>query len=93
MEVRSASLAAFRHLLAHVDPNWTSRPSEEQEHWVHWFDRTARAISRQYARSFRDPSHDDADVLQNLSKSELVGIFDYGYFLGHVDEIYDRVGL
>jgi DNA-directed RNA polymerase specialized sigma24 family protein len=66
VEVRSASLAAFRHVLARVDPNWTSRPTEEQDHWAHWYDRTARAISRQYARSFRDPSHDASDVLQEI---------------------------
>jgi len=35
----------------------------------------------------------DLDVGQHLSKSELEGIFDYGYFLGHVDEIFERVGL
>lgn len=66
MEVRSTTLSSFRHLLAHVDPDWSSRPSEEQEEWVHWYDRTARAISRQYARSFRDPSHDASDVLQEI---------------------------
>ena len=66
VEVRNVTLSSFRHLLARVDPQWSSRPSEEQEEWVHWYDRTARAISRQYARSFRDPSHDAQDVLQEI---------------------------
>jgi hypothetical protein len=66
LEVRNTTLSSFRHLLARVDPHWAARPSEEQEEWVHWYDRTARAISRQYARSFRDPCHDAADVLQEI---------------------------
>ena len=43
--------------------------------------------------SFLGLLQSDPDVGQHLSKSELEGIFDYGYFLGHVDEIFERVGL
>ena len=43
--------------------------------------------------SFLGLLQSDSDVGQHLSKSELEGIFDYGYFLGHVDEIFERVGL
>ena len=43
--------------------------------------------------SFLGMLQSDPDVGQHLSKSELEGIFDYGYFLGHVDEIFERVGL
>jgi len=43
--------------------------------------------------SFLSLLQGDADVIENISKSELEGIFDYDYFLGHIDEIYDRVGL
>ncbi len=35
----------------------------------------------------------DSEVAKHLSDSELEGIFDYGYFLCHVDEIFERVGL
>ncbi len=35
----------------------------------------------------------DSEVSKHLSKSELEGLFDYNYFLGHVDEILQRVGL
>ena len=43
--------------------------------------------------SFLGLLQSDPDVGQHLSKSELEGIFDYDYFLGHVDEIFQRVGL
>jgi len=43
--------------------------------------------------SFLGLLQSDTDVGKHLSKSELEGIFDYGYFLGHVDEIFERVGL
>ncbi len=42
---------------------------------------------------FRRLLEEDAEVGQLLSKAELDGIFDHGYFLGHVDEIFRRVGL
>jgi len=35
----------------------------------------------------------DADVSKHLSNAELEALFDYNYFLGHVDEIFQRVGL
>ena len=43
--------------------------------------------------SFLGLLQSDPDVGRHLSKSELEGIFDYDYFLRHVDEIFDRVGL
>jgi len=33
------------------------------------------------------------DVSRHLSKSELDGLFDYGYFLRHVDAVFERLGL
>ena len=66
MEARTRSTSSFRHLLARVDPHWAARPPEEQNEWVDWYERTARAISRQFAMSFRDPCHDAADVLQEI---------------------------
>ena len=44
-------------------------------------------------RSFLDLLKGDAEVAKHLSGPELESIFDYGYFLGHVDEIFERVGL
>jgi adenylosuccinate lyase len=35
----------------------------------------------------------DPDVGKHLSKSELEGIFDYGYFVRHVGAIFERLGL
>ncbi|MFQ5988023.1 MAG: adenylosuccinate lyase [Dehalococcoidia bacterium] len=43
--------------------------------------------------SFLDLLQADPDVSKRLSKSELEGLFDYGYFLRHVDAVFDRLGL
>ncbi len=43
--------------------------------------------------SFLGLLQSDPDVGRHISKTELEGIFDYGYFLGHVDGIFQRVGL
>ncbi len=43
--------------------------------------------------SFLGLLQNDPEVCEHLSKSELEGIFDYGYFLGHVDDIFQRAGL
>ena len=43
--------------------------------------------------SFLGLLQEDPEVVKHLSGSELEGIFDYGYFLGHVDDIFQRVGL
>jgi adenylosuccinate lyase len=48
-----------------------------------WQDRT----------SFFDLLSGDLDISKHLSKSELEGIFDYGYFLRHVGAIFERLGL
>jgi len=43
--------------------------------------------------SFFDMLNSDPDVDKHLSKAELEGIFDYGHFLRHVDDIFNRLGL
>ena len=43
--------------------------------------------------SFLSLLRDDPDVTGNLPESELESIFDYGYFLRHVDESFERAGL
>jgi adenylosuccinate lyase len=35
----------------------------------------------------------DPEVTKHLSKSELKGLFDYQFFLRHVDEVFERLGL
>jgi adenylosuccinate lyase len=35
----------------------------------------------------------DPEVGKHLSKSELKGLFDYQFFLRHVDEVFERLGL
>jgi adenylosuccinate lyase len=43
--------------------------------------------------SFLDLLAGDAEVGKHLSKAELEGIFDYNYFIRHVDAIFARLGL
>lgn len=43
--------------------------------------------------SFFDLLNGDPDVSKHLSKAELEGIFDYGYFVRHVDAVFARLGL
>ncbi len=43
--------------------------------------------------SFLGLLQNDPDVAKTLSNSEIESIFDYGYFLRHVDETFQRVGL
>jgi len=66
LETPTSSSLSFRHLLADVDPQWSVRTPDEQNERVDWFARTARAIARQFANSFRDPCHDASDLLQEI---------------------------
>jgi adenylosuccinate lyase len=43
--------------------------------------------------SFFELLSGDTEVNHHLSKAELEGIFDYGYFLRHVDAVFQRLGL
>jgi adenylosuccinate lyase len=43
--------------------------------------------------SFLDLLKSDSDVTSNLAKSELDSLFDYNYFLKHVDDVFHRLGL
>ena len=42
---------------------------------------------------FREMVRSDPDISPHLSSTELEGLFDYHYYVRHVDEIFDRVGL
>ena len=44
-------------------------------------------------KDFRELVRSDSEVSALLSPSELDALFDYGYFVRHVDEIFGRVGL
>ena len=43
--------------------------------------------------NFFDLISKDSEVTKHLSKKELEGIFDYKYFIRHVDEIFARLKL
>ena len=42
---------------------------------------------------FRDILRNDADVTTVLAGDALESLFDYSYYLSHVDHIYNKVGL
>ena len=42
---------------------------------------------------FLDLLCEDKGVMRHLSRDELAPLFDYGFFLRHVDESFQRVGL
>ena len=49
--------------------------------------------SRNGGKDFRDLVRSDPDVAARLDSSELEGLFDYKYYVRHVDETFARVGV
>jgi adenylosuccinate lyase len=45
------------------------------------------------SRSFLSLLKADSEVMSSIKAEELVAIFDYQYYLGHVNEIFNRLGL
>jgi adenylosuccinate lyase len=58
-----------------------------------------RLVQRNAMRAWRERIHfldllqSDDEIAAKLSENELAGLFDYQYFLRHVDAIFDRAGL
>ncbi len=44
-------------------------------------------------KDFRELLVEDRDVTERLSKEELESLFEYGFYLRHVDEVFRRLGL
>ena len=44
-------------------------------------------------KDFRELLVGDNDVTKRLSKEELESLFEYGFYLRHVDEVFSRLGL
>ena len=44
-------------------------------------------------RDFRELAASEREIADRLSNAELDALFDYGYYVRHVDEIFQRVGL
>ena len=42
---------------------------------------------------FRELLKSDESVTSHISADELVGLFDYGYYLKHVKDTFRRIGL
>lgn len=47
----------------------------------------------QTGESFQELLLEDADLMAELGREKLQGLFNYGFFIRHVDEIYRRFGL
>ena len=50
-------------------------------------------VSWDEGKDFRDLLRSDPEVTRQLSPTELEDLFDYKYYVRHVDETFDRVGL
>ena len=86
LEVTKGLVFSQRVMLALIDKGLSRQESYEmvqRNAMKAWQDRT----------SFFDLLSGDPDISKHLSKSELEGIFDYGYFLRHVGAIFERLGL
>ena len=86
LEVTKGLVFSQRVMLALIDKGLSRQESYEmvqRSAMKAWQDRT----------SFFDLLSGDPDISKHLSKSELEGIFDYGYFLRHVGAIFERLGL
>lgn len=86
LEVTKGLVFSQRVMLALIDKGLSRQESYEmvqRNAMKAWQDRT----------SFFDLLSGDPDISKHLSKAELEGIFDYGYFLRHVDTVFERLGL
>ncbi|OGO18413.1 MAG: adenylosuccinate lyase [Chloroflexi bacterium RBG_16_48_7] len=86
LEVTQGLIFSQRVLLALIDKGISRKQAYEyvqRNGMKAWKDRT----------SFLKLLKADKDVTGLLSAAELTGLFDYNYFLKHVDEIFDRLGL
>ncbi len=86
LEVTKGLVFSQRVMLALIDKGLSRQEAYEmvqRSAMKAWQDRT----------SFFDLLSGDPDISKHLSKSELEGIFDYGYFLRHVDTVFERLGL
>jgi adenylosuccinate lyase len=86
LEVTKGLVFSQRVMLALIDKGLSRQEAYEmvqRNAMKAWQDRT----------SFFDLLKADPDVGKHLSKAELEGIFDYGYFLRHVGAIFERLGL
>ena len=86
LEVTKGLVFSQRVMLALIDKGLSRQEAYEmvqRNAMQAWHERT----------SFIQLLGGDPDVVKHLSKSELQGIFDYSYFVRHVDAVFARLGL
>jgi len=86
LEVTKGLVFSQRVLIALIEKELTRQEAYEM------VQRNAMRAWRERV-SFLDLLVADPDVGKHLSKAELEGIFDYGYFVRHVDAVFARLGL
>ena len=86
MESTRGVLFSQRVLLALVEKGMSREEAYEAVH-------RCSMASWSEGKDFRDLVRSDPDVASRLSPTELEALFDYQYYVRHVDEIFSRVGL
>ena len=86
MELTSGLLFSHRVMLALVEKG-SSREAA--------YETVQRNSARTWdeGKDFRDLLRADPDVTSHLSVSEMDALFDYGYYVRYVDDVFHRVGL
>ena len=86
MELTKGLLSSQRVLLALVEKGLSRERAYEivQRNSVKTWDE---------GKDFRKLVKSDPDIASQLSPAEIDDLFDYGYYIRHVDEIFQRVGL
>jgi len=86
LEVTKGLVFSQRVMLALIDKGLSRQEAYEmvqRNAMKAWGERT----------SFFELLSGDPEVNRHLSQAELEGLFDYGYFMRHVDAVFKRVGL
>ena len=86
MELTSGLLFSHRVMLALVEKGCTREAAYETV-------QRNSARTWEEGKDFRDLLRADPDVTSHLSISEMDALFDYGYYVRYVDDVFHRVGL
>ena len=86
LELTKGLIFSQRVMLALIDKGFSRETAYEM------VQRNAMKAWKERA-SFFELLSGDTEVNRHISKAELEGIFDYGYFLRHVDAVFQRLGL
>ena len=86
MEISRGLVFSQRLLLALIEKGM------ERQHAYHLVQRSSMK-SWDTGAGFRDLVREDADIASKLTDEETDALFDYGYYLRHVDDAFQRAGI